>query len=355
MQSSTALVELVESVELCGKEHSGSFAALQFVSRRLDLGIVDDVRFVVDRSGNGRSAGRPEERVASGSAAGALNGELRKEIPPLLIGSPEEYDSHYGTVGGAMNTGSRNRQSRVAGVAEGAGLAHDAGNLLGALSLYSELLGAPGVLHEEYREYATELRLLSERSSAMIARLMERAHTLSAEEDCELTTLPDVVARCRGLLSRTAGRRLEVSFGFGSDRPVNVPGEVVERILTNLVKNAAEAIGEGNGSISVHVAGAGNAADPRVILTVSDNGRGMTKAALGSLGMSTAPEADGHGLGFRVVRELAAMSDGCLAVASAPGDGTTVSVEWRAIEQVEVEVGESTRRVLRGEAGWIAC
>ena len=48
----------------------------------------------------------------------------------------------------------------VAGVAEGAGLAHDAGNLLGALSLYSDLLAMPGVLNEEHREYANELRLL---------------------------------------------------------------------------------------------------------------------------------------------------------------------------------------------------
>ena len=55
----------------------------------------------------------------------------------------------------------------VAGVAEGAGLAHDAGNLLGALSLYSDLLAMPGVLHEEHREYATELRMLSDRSRSL--------------------------------------------------------------------------------------------------------------------------------------------------------------------------------------------
>ncbi len=33
----------------------------------------------------------------------------------------------------------------VPSIAEGAGLAHDAGNLLGALSLYSDLLAMPGV------------------------------------------------------------------------------------------------------------------------------------------------------------------------------------------------------------------
>lgn len=52
----------------------------------------------------------------------------------------------------------------VAGVAEGTVLAHDAGNLLGALSLYSDLLAMPGVLNEEHRENANELRLLSDRS-----------------------------------------------------------------------------------------------------------------------------------------------------------------------------------------------
>ncbi len=60
-------------------------------------------------------------------------------------------------------------------MAEGAGLAHDAGNLLGALSLYSDLLVMPGVLYEEHREYANELRMLSDRSWAMINRLVNHS------------------------------------------------------------------------------------------------------------------------------------------------------------------------------------
>src|SRR4030081_93745 len=84
----------------------------------------------------------------------------------------------------------------VAGVAEGAGLAHDAGNLLGALSLYSDLLAMPGVLHEEHREYATELRMLSDRSWALIGR---RVNRLPGEQQAAATVLPEVVKRCRGL------------------------------------------------------------------------------------------------------------------------------------------------------------
>src|ERR1700729_1701755 len=90
----------------------------------------------------------------------------------------------------------------IAGVAEGAGLAHDAGNLLGALSLYSDLLAMPGVLYEEHREYAAELRMLSDRSWAMINRLVNHSRAgLPVKAQAEISVLPDVVDRCRGLLS----------------------------------------------------------------------------------------------------------------------------------------------------------
>src|SRR4030088_205119 len=104
----------------------------------------------------------------------------------------------------------------VAGVAEGAGLAHDAGNLLGALSLYSDLLAMPGVLHEEHREYATELRMLSDRSWAMINRLVNHSRSgLPAEVQTEGSVLPDVVDRCRGVLSRGGGGWWRSRMGWG--------------------------------------------------------------------------------------------------------------------------------------------
>src|ERR1700733_12101023 len=88
-----------------------------------------------------------------------------------------------------------------AGVAEGAGLAHDASNLLGALSLYSDLLGMPGVLHEEHRAYAAELRMLSDRSWAMIDRLINHAGAARRSKmTTETVRLPDIVDRCKGLL-----------------------------------------------------------------------------------------------------------------------------------------------------------
>jgi signal transduction histidine kinase len=282
-----------------------------------------------------------------------------------------------------LATVSGDAAASIAGVAEGAGLAHDAGNLLGALSLYSDLLAMPGVLSEEHREYAAELRMLSDRSWAMINRLVNHSRSgLPAKVQTEISVLPDVVDRCRGLLSRVAGRMLDISYGVGAFQPVRVPVEAVERILTNLVKNAAEAT-PWVGAISIHVEGvtecAGNEGAGfgdeeeqtrrRVVMTVRDRGCGMDQAAVRRLmqagGISS---ASGRGLGFRVVRELVAMSGGCLNVESQPEMGTSISAEWYAVKQTEAKMRQdeakrmeaevktmTLKTVLKGEAGWIAC
>lgn len=326
MQNSTALVKSLVPPEHWGREPEGSFAALQFVSRRRDLGIVDPIETSCDVAGEGviRDPGDGGQLVGDASSSAASN-----EPECLSEGGSEE-------------------------IAEGAGLVHDAGNLLGALSLYAELLAAPGVLHDEYREYAEDLRLLSERSSAMMARLLSQAQ--KRPEPVEpLTVIPDVIARCRGLLTRIAGRKVEVQLGSGSHKPVGVSCEIVERILTNLVKNAGEAMPRDLGTIVIRVEERRESSESTVIMTVYDTGRGMTRAQIGSLGERGHRGTNGRGLGFRVVRELAAMSGGSLGIASTPGEGTAVSVEWSVVEQVEVEVQGTSRRVTRGAAGWIAC
>ena len=264
------------------------------------------------------------------------------------------------------------------GVAEGAGLAHDASNLLGALSLYSDLLGMPGVLYEEHRGYAAELRMLSDRSWAMIDRLVNHARAVQlSKAKAEPVVLPNIVDKCRGLLSRVAGRAVETTYGVGAFRPVNVPAEMVERILTNLVKNAAEA-SLWVGAIRIHVEGVKEQPDViggrdrrMVMLTVQDKGCGMDEATMRRLmnGTGVSP-AKGRGLGFRVVRELVAISGGCLSIESQVEAGTSISAMWYALTESEADgqraqpaVGstaswsteEQTKAVLKGDAGWIAC
>ena len=180
-------------------------------------------------------------------------------------------------------------------------------------------------------------------------------------------SLRTVVERCSGLLSRVAGGRvIEVSYGVAAAVPVLVAEEAIERILVNLVRNASAALDEGatacNPSSDATAGASGSVremsadstedetpgairlgvgllvnrvGDPkpwpfrRVRLTVEDSGSGMTAEKLERLlSGGRAPSRGSHGIGFRVVRELVAASDGDLRVVSEPGIGTRVQIEW---------------------------
>jgi signal transduction histidine kinase len=312
-------MEMCESLELRGTGESGAFAALQFVRRRFDLRIVPDAI----------SQAEELHPVEDGVSAPVHGARVARAMASELI-------------------------------AEGAGLAHDVGNLLGALSLYADLLSSPGVLHEAYREYASDLRLLTDRSTEMVSRLMQHAENRSQPTEEDVTVLPDVLRRMRGLLRNIAGCAVEIELGEGSSQPVMAPRDVVERVVANLVKNAGEAMDHDLGAISIWVGDTAGRDGGRVAVRVCDNGCGMSEAQLGSLG-GPKRSTGGRGIGFRVVRELVEMSGGVLGVASAPGEGTMVEVEWRVQTQPECGTadGEAHTRtrgaVTRTAAGWIRC
>ncbi len=234
-------------------------------------------------------------------------------------------------------------------IAEGAGLAHDAGNLLGALGLYCELLAVPGVLREEHLHYARALQMISGRSQALIGRLLNPGTTARppAPNGTSLTlvdeqvVLPDVIEACRSLLGTVARRAVEVAFEAGSGRPVALSREALERILVNLTKNAAEASEQGAGRITLRVsclrASRSVHGTDRIVLSVEDKGRGMSSAAVRVLLGEGVERTDGRGLGFRVVRELVGASGGRLRLRSRcgaePGEaahdsGTVVEISW---------------------------
>lgn len=332
----------------------------------------------------------PSFSAIAGAPTGTASSD-RSPIPRSLLALPARPSSSCPTV------------------VHGDGLLHDARNLIGALGLYCDLLSMPGVLKKEHRHYAEEVRLLGVRSAAMIQRLMETSVQAEGAAACSWldksprpcgagcaaaektlsgigtgkqagsapapASLRAIVERCSGLLDRVAcGKTIEISYGVASAVPVRIEEEAVERILVNLVRNAAAALtssepaaGNGGaggaasspstqrsasasrrstpadptddetpGSIRIGVGQLANrVGDPkpwpfrRVRLTVEDSGCGMTTEQLERLmSCGRAPSRGSHGIGFRVVRELAAASRGDLRVMSAPGVGTRVQIEW---------------------------
>jgi signal transduction histidine kinase len=246
-------------------------------------------------------------------------------------------------------------------LAETSGLAHDAGNLLAALGLYCDLLNVPGVLRPEHQHYATELRLISDRSSQLIHRLLV-APIASIQDPPSLSSdaaslRPSKLSRSRNtratdvhantsnhsamllsltpVLRRIAAGAAEVTVTCQiSLPPLNFPSEIIERITVNLVRNAAEAIRR-------HQARAQSLAPPGEIrvtlavidevlqLTVEDNGPGMSPTNVEAyLHPEPLPLGANHGLGHRIVQELATASEGQLSIRVHPGQGTAICLKW---------------------------
>ena len=269
------------------------------------------------------------------------------------------------------------------GVAHGLGLAHDVRNLIGALGLYCDLLSRPGVLKPEHAHYATELNLLGTRSATLLHRLMLALAAPVADSPIGLprsVSLREIAERCSGLLRGVSGgRKIELSFGPAASVTIAAAEEDVERILVNQVRNAAAALdacrparlhrqrigpstrggkakplpisllaGPGQPTRAIRIS-IGLVDDPIAYhrphpflhsrLIVEDSGCGMGAKQLSRLlgGASASPIP--RGIGFQVVRELAAANGASLSVRSAPGTGTSVQIDWPA--QIEWPVALS--------------
>ncbi len=251
-------------------------------------------------------------------------------------------------------------------LAEGAGLAHDAGNLLGALGLYCDLLQAPGVLRPEHLHYAAELRQLAGRSGAMIQRLL-RANLPQAQQEAAPQCNPaKVLAEQVPLLAGVAGPwsavRVEVQPGLTC---APVPQETLERVTLNLVRNAAQAMQKQHENKLAGTLSPGcilvtfSQVKQHMELRVEDDGPGLTPAlAAAFLHPTPLPLGAESGLGHRIVHELVQRSGGQIAIRVRPGRGTLFTITWPGPEDMStVEHSDECISMLMGgvRGGSSAC
>jgi PAS domain S-box-containing protein len=106
------------------------------------------------------------------------------------------------------------------------------------------------------------------------------------------------------------------------------PGQL-QRVLMNLCTNAGHAVQAIQGEIRVALRASPDGAPDHAVLTVSDNGAGMTaevRQRLFEPFFTTKAAAGGTGLGLSVVHGIVASHGGTVDVASQPGQGTVFEV-----------------------------
>lgn len=201
---------------------------------------------------------------------------------------------------------------------------HDLKNSLGVLVLLLDLSRHAG------NEVATARQLAQ--TGQVIARLRAQLDAAAAELAGRPAPVTErlaadrvvnyVAANFAATLPPTVRLVLEVTVGL----PAVALGAVeFERLLANLLINAGQALPPAGGVLRVtaHRAADGQA----VVVSVADTGVGMAPemvARLGEATVTTRPE--GHGVGWLSVVHLVRQAGGGLAVESAPGVGTCVTV-----------------------------
>ena len=197
------------------------------------------------------------------------------------------------------------------------------------------------------RNVLRHLAQTAEREPATLAAMYaERRGTLEASVE-----YLDDLARTYARLSPAPGRGAsdprpviqEVARGVSSaEVDVRMPDElpeiradavVLHRILDNLVSNAVEALDGKPGTVTIIAEAVGTGDGRRVRLTVSDTGRGMTRAELDrAFNDFYTTKTAGTGLGLSVVRRLLTDVGGSVKADTAPGEGSTFTIEIPAAE-----------------------
>jgi signal transduction histidine kinase len=140
----------------------------------------------------------------------------------------------------------------------------------------------------------------------------------------------DVNAVVREALRRVAGAdRAELRTELPDRVPlVRVDALALRRVVENLLGNAVDSLEGRPGTVTIATEGGGN---ELVRLSVSDTGRGMTKAEQArAFDDFYTTKPGGTGLGLSIVRRLVLDSNGALRVESEPGKGSKFIVELPA-------------------------
>ena len=263
----------------------------------------------------------PEHRILEIQSAPSANGTVLLVRDVTLARAREE---------------SARETSRTDAVRDlAAGVAHEIGNPLNAISLNLQLLA------REFRREPDEdrrARLLHDIATSQneVKRLEGIIKGfLSALRPAKLNLVPGSLVdpltdTLDALKAQFEDRRIQTQLNLPSALPtVLVDRAQMEQVFFNLIKNALEAMKDG-GDLDIEV----GADDRDVHVVIRDNGSGMDAATLAHIfePYQTSKE-QGSGLGLMLSRRIVHAHGGEIDVESKPGAGTAFTVRIPRLEK----------------------
>lgn len=226
------------------------------------------------------------------------------------------------------------------------GIAHDFNNILGAIISFA------GFVHDDLhegdprRDDLVEVLNAAERGTRLTKQLL--AFSRQSPTATQPIDLNRALEKLLGMLQRSIGEDVEVEV-VPSERAAVVRMDPVQldQLVLNLAVNARDAMPDG-GRLRIAIA---HPAEPlgeltagkAVRMTVTDDGCGMDVATLARVFdpfFTTKPVGKGTGLGLATCFAVVKAAGGTVTVESAPGEGSTFTIDLPACDEA-VEADEA--------------
>jgi len=225
------------------------------------------------------------------------------------------------------------------------GIAHDFNNILSGIMGFADLAMQDADDPKATRQHVGEIVKASQRARELVRQIL--AFSRRQEQSRQPIKLETVLEEALSLLRASIPKSIEIRTTLDQNTPtVLVDKTQFHQVVTNLVTNAWQAIGEKPGRIDVILRDftvdddfARITPDLRpgryTRLSVADNGTGMATGTLERIFepfFTTKEPGSGTGLGLAVVHGIVKATDGAITVYSEPGHGTTFHIYFPAVE-----------------------
>jgi signal transduction histidine kinase len=213
------------------------------------------------------------------------------------------------------------------------GIAHDLNNNLVPVMALSKLAARKLDPGDPIRKNLETIYDASVRARDLVTRVLAFSRN-EASQKGELD-LAEVTREALTFLETIVPSTIRVETDIQSVAAIFADPTQIHQVVTNLLANAAQAIGNAIGIITVTVraiAGASNR--PEICLSVRDTGTGIDEATRQRIFepfFTTKPVGVGSGLGLSIVHGIVTSHGGRIDVTSQPGKGTQFDIYFPSI------------------------
>lgn len=280
-----------------------------------------------------RASGVGPSAVELAELIGAFN-----TVTSRLQATHEELTGEVGRLQGELREANeRLRRAReLAALGEmAAGIAHEVRNPLGSIRLYAS------ALEDDLADRPSERRLARRIGAAVrgLDAVVSDVLTFARERRVDRAPVPvghlidHAVASCADLVER-AGTQIQTPTEAADDPCALCDAALAQQALTNILRNAVEAIEGVDGERVVHVTvctchvrGARPRRRPMVVISVRDTGPGVPEDVMERMfNPFFTTRAAGTGLGLAIVHRIADAHDGRVTVRNHEDGGAVVEL-----------------------------